>query len=217
VPLPVERPGKIIAVGLNYRDHAAESAAALPTAPVTFTKWPTCLIPDGAPIRIPRGIDEVDWEAELAVVIGRVARDVAVEEALSYVGGYTCLNDVSARRVQRDEGQWSRAKSFDTFGPIGPVVVPPSAVPDPQNLRVLARLNGQVMQDASTKDMVFGVAELIARLSAGMTLEPGDIISTGTPSGVGAFRPDPIFLQAGDVIEVEVDGIGVLRNPVEQV
>jgi 2-keto-4-pentenoate hydratase/2-oxohepta-3-ene-1,7-dioic acid hydratase in catechol pathway len=214
--LPVDRPGKIIAVGLNYQDHAAESAVAAPAAPVSFAKWPTCLIPGGEAIRIPAGVDEVDWEAELAVVIGRTARDVTVADALSYVAGYTCLNDVSARRIQREDGQWSRAKSFDTFGPIGPAVVPAAQLPDPQTLAIRTRVNGELMQDSNTKHMIFGVAELIAHLSIGTTLEPGDIISTGTPSGVGAFRDVPIFLKGGDVVEVEIEGIGVLRNPVEQ-
>lgn len=214
--LPIARPGKIIAVGLNYRDHATESAVAVPSSPVTFAKWPTCLIPDGAPIRIPSGVDEVDWEAELAVVIGRTARDVEADDALSYVAGYTCLNDVSARRIQRTDGQWSRAKSFDSFGPIGPVLVPAAELPDPQTLAIRSRVNGELMQDSNTKDMIFGVAELIAHLSRGTTLEPGDVISTGTPSGVGAFRDDPIFLTDGDVVEVEIEGIGILRNPVEQ-
>lgn len=212
--LCVARPGKIVAVGLNYRDHASESSVPAPAAPITFAKYPTCLNPDGAPIRIPAGIDQVDWEAELAVVIGTSARDVPVGEALSVVAGYTCLNDVSARRVQSEDGQWSRAKSFDTFGPIGPRVVPAADIPDPQALRVVSRLNGTVMQDSSTKDMIFSVAELIAAISAGTTLEPGDIISTGTPAGVGAFRPEPVFLAAGDVVEIEIEGIGVLRSPV---
>jgi 2,4-didehydro-3-deoxy-L-rhamnonate hydrolase len=212
--LPVERPGKIIAVGLNYVDHASESEVTPPVTPITFAKYPTCLIGDGEPIVIPAGIDEVDWEAELAVVIGRTALDVRVDDALDFVAGYTCMNDVSARRVQREDQQWSRAKSFDTFGPVGPRLVPAAEIPDPQALRISSRVNGTPMQDASTKDMIFSVAELISRLSAGTTLEPGDIISTGTPAGVGAFRPTPVFLGDGDVVEVEVEGIGVLRNPV---
>ncbi|GGL99423.1 fumarylacetoacetate hydrolase family protein [Nakamurella endophytica] len=215
-PLPVDRPGKIIAVGLNYRDHAAESEASLPASPIMFAKWTTCLIASGDPILIPAGIDEVDWEAELAVVIGRTAKDVAVEDALSYVSGYTCMNDVSARRRQRDDQQWTPSKSFDTFGPIGPVVVPADRIPDPQDLQVISRVNGTVMQSSSTRDMIFTVAQLIAHASIGTTLEPGDILSTGTPSGVGAFRPDPIFLKDGDVVEIEVEGIGVLTNPVVQ-
>lgn len=210
------RPGKIIAVGLNYRDHASESAVAPPTSPISFAKYPTCLTGHDQPIIIPPGIDEVDWEAELAVVIGTPARDVRVADALRYVAGYTCANDVSARRVQREEGQWSRAKSFDTFGPLGPRLVPASEIPDPQDLRIRSRVNGLLMQDASTADMIFPVAELIARLSVGTTLEAGDVICTGTPAGVGAFRPQPIFLTEGDVVEIEIDRIGVLRNTVRR-
>ena len=215
-PLPVDPPGKIIACGLNYRDHASESDSVLPSSPIMFAKWPTCLIGPDEPIRIPAGIDEVDWEAELAVIIGRTARDVAVDAALSYVAGYTCMNDVSARRVQREDGQWSRAKSFDSFGPIGPRVVPAADIPDPQQLRIRARVNGRELQSASTGDMIFGVAQLISHASQGTTLLPGDIISTGTPSGVGAFRDPPIFLSDGDVVEIEIEGIGVLSNPVVQ-
>ncbi|WP_051265636.1 fumarylacetoacetate hydrolase family protein [Nakamurella lactea] len=214
--LVVSRPGKIIAVGLNYTDHASETETEPPIAPVTFTKFPTCLVGDGEDIVIPAGIDEVDWEAELAVVIGAPARDVPVEQALSHVLGYTCMNDVSARRVQREEGQWSRAKSFDTFGPIGPRLVPASEIPDPQSLSVVARVNGRVLQQANTSAMIFPVAELISRLSQGMTLETGDIITTGTPSGVGAFRNPPIFLTDGDVVEIEIDRIGILTNRVRQ-
>jgi 2,4-diketo-3-deoxy-L-fuconate hydrolase len=212
--LPVDRPGKIVAVGLNYRDHASESAVEAPQAPIIFAKWSTCLIPNGSAIVLPPGITEVDWEAELAVVIGRTARDIPVADALSYVSGYTCMNDVSARKAQRDEGQWTRAKSFDTFGPIGPRVVPAAEIGDPQNLGVRARVNGELMQSANTRDMIFGVAELISRISASTTLEVGDIISTGTPAGVGAFRPTPVFLRPGDVVEIEIDKIGVLTNPV---
>jgi 2-keto-4-pentenoate hydratase/2-oxohepta-3-ene-1,7-dioic acid hydratase in catechol pathway len=212
--LPVQRPGKIIAIGLNYLDHVGESSVEVPAQPVMFPKWSTCLVPDGADIVIPTGIDEVDWEAELAVIIGKTAKDVSVEDALSYVSGYTCMNDVSARREQRVDGQWGRAKSFDTFGPIGPRVVPAAEIPDPQNLGIRARVNGKVMQDSNTKHMIFSVAELIAAASKGTTLEPGDIISTGTPDGVGAFRTVPIFLTPGDVVEIEIDGIGVLTNTV---
>jgi 2,4-didehydro-3-deoxy-L-rhamnonate hydrolase len=211
---PIDRPGKIIAVGLNYRDHVSESAVAEPTSPVLFTKWQNCLIGPGEPIVIPRGIDQVDWEAELAVVIGRHARDVTVDDALDFVLGYTCMNDVSARRVQMAEGQWSRAKSFDTFGPVGPRLVPAAEIPDPQVLGIRSRVNGELMQDSNTKDMIFSVAALISLISQGLSLEPGDLISTGTPDGVGAFRSTPIFLQDGDEVEVEIDGIGSLSNPV---
>lgn len=212
--LPLPRPGKIIAVGLNYRDHVSESSVPEPLSPVLFTKWPTCLIPSGAEIVIPAGIDEVDWEAELAVVIGRTARDVSVEDALDFVSAYTCMNDVSARRAQREDGQWNRAKSFDTFGPIGPRMVPASEIADPQSLGIRARVNGELVQDSNTKHMIFSVAQLISYISHGITLEVGDVITTGTPDGVGAFRPTPIFLQDGDVVEIEIDGIGTLVNPV---
>jgi 2,4-didehydro-3-deoxy-L-rhamnonate hydrolase len=212
--LPIDRPGKIIAVGLNYRDHVAESDVPEPSAPVLFTKWTTSLIPSGAPIVIPAGIDEVDFEAELAVIIGRRAQGVTVEDALDYVAGYTCMNDVSARRAQREDGQWNRAKSFDTFGPIGPRLVPAAEIPDPQVLDIRARVNGELLQDSNTKHMIFSVAELIAYISANITLEPGDVITTGTPDGVGAFRAEPIFLTEGDVVEIEIEGIGSLTNPV---
>ena len=212
--LPIDRPGKIIAVGLNYRDHADEATVTPPSTPILFAKWTTCLIGPDQPIVIPKGIDEVDWEAELAVVIGRTARNVGVDDALDFVRGYTCMNDVSARRAQRDDGQWTRAKSFDTFGPIGPTVVPAHEIPDPQVLNIRARVNGETMQDSNTSRMIFSVAHLIAFISAGITLEPGDVISTGTPNGVGAFRATPIFLQPGDRVDVEIDGIGTLSNPV---
>jgi 2,4-diketo-3-deoxy-L-fuconate hydrolase len=212
--LPIDRPGKIIAVGLNYRDHAGEATVEAPKSPILFAKWATCLIADGEQIVIPQGIDEVDWEAELAVVIGRTATNVQIDDALDFVSGYTCMNDVSARRAQRDDGQWTRAKSFDTFGPIGPRVVPAREIGDPQALAISARVNGQTMQDSNTSAMIFPVAELIAFITAGITLEPGDVITTGTPSGVGAFRSPPIFLQPGDVVEIEIEGIGILSNPV---
>jgi 2,4-diketo-3-deoxy-L-fuconate hydrolase len=212
--LPVERPGKVIAVGLNYRDHVAESSVPEPAAPVLFTKWTTSLIGSGAPIVIPVGIDEVDFEAELAVVIGRTAQRVGVDDALDFVAGYTCMNDVSARKAQRLDGQWSRAKSFDTFGPIGPRLVPAKEISDPQTLGIRARVNGELLQDSSTKHMIFSVAQLIAYISANITLDPGDVITTGTPDGVGAFRDVPIFLGHGDVVEIEIDGIGTLVNPV---
>ncbi|MEV4624250.1 MFS transporter [Asanoa sp. NPDC049573] len=212
--LPLERPGKIIAVGLNYRDHAAEADTAAPSAPVLFTKWSSCLVADGDPIVIPDGVREVDWEAELAVVIGRTARSVAIDEALDYVRGYTALNDVTDRAAQAAEGQWSRAKSYDTFGPIGPRVVPAAEIGDPQRLAITARLNGETVQSSNTALMIHSVASLISFISSTITLEPGDVITTGTPAGVGAFRDPPIFLKPGDSIVIEVEGIGTLSNPV---
>jgi 2-keto-4-pentenoate hydratase/2-oxohepta-3-ene-1,7-dioic acid hydratase in catechol pathway len=213
-PLPIARPGKVIAVGLSYRDHAAETGQELPTSPMLFAKWPTCLIGHGDAIVLPTLSDKVDFEAELGVVIGRGGRGIGSDDALDHVAGYICANDVSARDLQRADKQYSRAKSLDTFGPVGPRLVPVSEIPDPQALRIRAILNGQVMQDSSTAGMVFGVRELIAFISEGITLEPGDLIVTGTPAGVGFARDPRVFLQPGDTITVEIEGVGELTNPV---
>ena len=210
---PVPHPRQIIAVGRNYREHAAEEAAALPEAPLLFAKLPGSLVGDGQPVTWSAGLtSEVDYEAELAVVIGTTARNVAVGNALEHVLGYACLNDVSARDLQRGDGQWTRAKGLDTFCPMGPWLVTAEEVPDPGALRIQCRINGEPRQDATTGDLVHGVAELIAHCSNAFTLEPGDIIATGTPGGVGAFRNPPTFLRDGDVMEVEIERIGVLRN-----
>jgi 2-keto-4-pentenoate hydratase/2-oxohepta-3-ene-1,7-dioic acid hydratase in catechol pathway len=207
------RPAKIIAVGRNYREHAAEESAALPTAPLLFAKFPSSLVGDGAAIAWSSALTaEVDYEAELAVVIGRRARNVPIDEALDHVLGYSCLNDVSARDLQVSDGQWTRAKSLDTFCPMGPSLVTADEIPDPGVLRLRCRVNGKVRQDASTAELVHGVAELIAYCSQSFTLEPGDVIATGTPGGVGAFRDPPVFLADGDTVEVEIEGIGVLTN-----
>jgi len=212
--LPIGRPGKIVCIGLNYRDHAAEAEMELPERPLLFAKWPNTLIGQGAPIRLPRQSAEVDYEAEPAVVIGRPASHISVADALDVVEGYLCLNDVSARDLQFADGQWTRGKSLDSFCPVGPVLVPASEVPDPQRLRVRCILNGEVVQDATTADMIFSVAELIAYISDGIALEPGDLIATGTPPGVGFVRTPPVFLAHGDEVTVEIDGIGTLTNPV---
>lgn len=214
MPLVVSRPGKIIAVGLNYLDHAKESGASLPDRPMTFAKFSTSLIGPGEAIELPPWATQVDYEAELAVVIGRLARGVSRGDALDFVAGYTAMNDVSDREAQFAEGQFSRAKSYDTFAPIGPRVVPPTEIGDPQALGIRCRLNGELVQDGNTAEMIFGVAELIEFLSAAMTLEPADIIATGTPAGVGIFRDPKLFLTPGDVVTVEIDGIGELSNPV---
>jgi 2-keto-4-pentenoate hydratase/2-oxohepta-3-ene-1,7-dioic acid hydratase in catechol pathway len=207
------RPAKIIAVGRNYREHAAEESAALPTAPLLFAKFPSSLVGDGAAIAWSSALTaEVDYEAELAVVIGRRARNVPIDEALDHVLGYSCLNDVSARDLQVSDGQWTRAKSLDTFCPMGPWVVTADAIPDPGALRVRCRVNGEQRQDASTAELVHGVAELIAYCSRQFTLEPGDVIATGTPGGVGAFREPPLFLADGDTVEVEIERVGILTN-----
>jgi 2-keto-4-pentenoate hydratase/2-oxohepta-3-ene-1,7-dioic acid hydratase in catechol pathway len=210
----ITRPSKIVCVGLNYVDHANEVALDLPERPLLFAKWPSALIGDGDQIVIPRGITRVDYEAELAAIIGRTTRNVAVEDALDAVGGYTCLNDVSARDEQFADGQWTRGKSFDTFCPVGPHVVPAKELGDPNSLRIGCRVNGESVQDSTTADMIFNVAQLIAYVSRGITLEPGDIVATGTPPGVAFGNADGHFLSDGDRVEVEIEGIGVLRNDV---
>jgi 2-keto-4-pentenoate hydratase/2-oxohepta-3-ene-1,7-dioic acid hydratase in catechol pathway len=210
--LPLPRPGKVIAVGLNYRDHAGEAKIDLPTAPVLFAKWTTCLTHHEAAIVIPSGVNQMDWEAELAVVIGKRASRVSQSEAFDFVLGYTAMNDVTDREAQSKDGQWVRGKSYDTFGPIGPVVVPASVIGNPHNLKIESRLNGKTMQSSNTKNLIFGIDYLISYISQRITLEPGDVITTGTPNGVGAFRNPPIFMKPGDVIEVEIEKIGILRN-----
>ena len=212
--LPIERPGKIICVGLNYRDHAEEQGTALPEAPLLFAKWQNTLIGPGDPIVIPPIVTKCDFEAELGVVVGARARNVSAENALEAVAGYICVNDVSARDLQFADGQWTRGKSPDTFCPVGPRLVPRDEVPDPQALAIRAILNGETVQDSSTSNMVFGVAEVIAYVTQTITLEPGDLIATGTPAGVGAFRKPPLFMQPGDEITIEIEGLGSLTNPV---
>lgn len=209
---PVDPPN-IIAIGLNYRKHAEESGMAIPERPVIFFKTTTALNNPGDPIMLPRmAPDEVDYECELVIIIGRRARHVSREKALEYVLGYTCGNDVSARDCQnRLDVQWARAKSFDTFAPMGPWL---ETDLDPDNVRIMTRLNGEVMQDSNTNDLIFSCRELISYLSANMTLLPGTVIMTGTPSGVGFARKPPVFLRSGDTVEVEIAGIGVLSNPV---
>jgi 5-carboxymethyl-2-hydroxymuconate isomerase len=208
-------PGKVVAVGQNYMDHIREQGAKPPGIPVLFPKFATCVIGPGEPIRWPATLTErVDYEGELAVVIGRRASRVRQADALDVVLGYTNANDVSARDLQVGDGQWLRGKALDTFLPLGPAIVTPDEVGDPQDLAVRTRVNGETLQDSSTREMVFSVAELIAFITEGITLEPGDVVLTGTPHGVGVFRDPPRFLAPGDVVEVEVGNLGVLSNPV---
>lgn len=212
-------PRAILCIGLNYRDHARETGTPLPDKPVLFMKNPAAVQDPGAPIRLlPEFVErpEVDFEVELAVVIGRAARDVRPDAALDHVLGYTIGNDVSARRIQKrgGGGQWVRGKSYDTFCPLGPALVTPDEIPDPQALRMKTRLNGEVMQDSSTAEMIFSVAELIADLSRGTTLLPGTVIMTGTPHGVGFARDPRVFLKPGDLLELSIEAIGTLSNPV---
>jgi 5-carboxymethyl-2-hydroxymuconate isomerase len=210
---PILRPGKIVAVGLNYHDHCREFGVDPPTAPILFPKLTSSMCGHGAQVRwSPAVTSQVDWEAELAVVMAKTIRHADLDEARAGIFGYTVINDVTARDIQRDEEQWLRAKGLDTFCPIGPVTVTADEVPDPQHLAVRSRVNGRMMQDSSTAEMVFGVVELIATLSRSFSFQAGDILATGTPFGVGAFRTPPIFLSAGDEMEMEIEGIGVLRN-----
>jgi 2-keto-4-pentenoate hydratase/2-oxohepta-3-ene-1,7-dioic acid hydratase in catechol pathway len=212
---PVHRPGKVAAIGLNYVDHAAEAGRALPSEPLVFAKFSSSIIGPDAPITWDRGLtDGVDFEAELAVVIGRTARNVSRDDALDHVAFYTCLNDVSARDLQFADGQWVRAKSLDTFCPIGPWLVTPDEVGDPGKLAISCTVSGERLQDASTADLIFDVPELISRLSRAFTLEPGDIIATGTPPGVGWFRDPKRPLKDGDEVIVSIERVGDLRNPV---
>jgi 2-keto-4-pentenoate hydratase/2-oxohepta-3-ene-1,7-dioic acid hydratase in catechol pathway len=212
--LPIELPQKIICVGLNYTDHAEEASQKLPERPLLFAKWPNTLIGPREPIVLPPITSKVDYEGELAVVIGRRASRLSVDDALDAVAGYLCANDVSARDLQFADRQWVRGKSLDTFSPIGPAVVPASEIPDPQALQLKTILNGEVVQDAPTSNMIFSVAEIVAFVSEAITLEAGDLILTGTPAGVGIFRTPELLLQPGDEVTVEIEGIGTLTNPV---
>jgi 2-keto-4-pentenoate hydratase/2-oxohepta-3-ene-1,7-dioic acid hydratase in catechol pathway len=209
---PVPRPGKVLCIGLNYRDHAAETGKPLPTVPMLFAKFANSVAADGATVAIPGATQEVDWEAELGVVIGRTAKDVEAADALEHVAGYTCTNDLSARDLQRATSQFTLGKAIDGFLPMGPWLVTRDAVPDPQALAISCEVNGRTVQKSSTREMVFGVAELVSFLSRTMTLEPGDVIATGTPPGVGVARTPQWFLRPGDEVVVEIEGLGRLTT-----
>lgn len=213
---PVVEPNKILCIGLNYADHASETGAELPTIPVVFNKLPTTLTGHEQPIYLPPISNKVDYEAELVVVIGKEGRNIPADQAMDHVFGYTCGHDVSARDWQKGKpgGQWLLGKTFDSFAPLGPWIETADCVGNASNLRVQFRLNAEVMQDASTRLFIFTIAFLIEHLSKFCTLRPGDLLFTGTPSGVGVARTPPVFLQAGDRAEVEIAGIGVLSNPV---
>ncbi len=217
--LPPVVPSNIFCIGLNYREHAKEGGSPIPDRPVVFMKPTSTLLNPGEPILIPACCDpqgEVDYECELAVVIGKPARNVSLEDALSYVLGYTAANDISARKWQLScGGQWIRGKSFDTFCPLGPMLVTAEEIPDPQNLRIRTILNGETLQDSTTADMIFPVAKLISFLSQDTTLLPGTVILTGTPQGVGTARKPPVWLEPGDEVVVELEKIGRLVNPIE--
>jgi 2-keto-4-pentenoate hydratase/2-oxohepta-3-ene-1,7-dioic acid hydratase in catechol pathway len=212
--LPIERPEKIVCLALNYRDHAAEQGVELPGKPLLFAKWPNTLIGPGEPIVIPPVVGKCDYEAELAVVLGARVRQVSKENALEAVRGYLCANDVTARDLQFGDGQWTRGKSVDTFCPVGPRLVAAVDVPDPHDLGIRTLVNGEVLQDSSTRNLVFGIDEIVSFASQTLTFEPGDLILTGTPAGVGIFRDPPRLLQPGDEVTIEIEGIGTLTNPV---
>jgi 2-keto-4-pentenoate hydratase/2-oxohepta-3-ene-1,7-dioic acid hydratase in catechol pathway len=211
---PIARPPKFLAIGLNYADHMAESGAEAPSFPVFFNKQSTCVIGPGTGIHKPRVSDQVDYEGELGVVIGRRCRHVPAAQAPEVIAGYTIVNDVTARDWQFRAATWTLGKSFDTHGPMGPWIVTTEAIPDPHTLRIRTWVNGELRQDASTSEMIFDCYQQVEVLSTVFTLEPGDVVSTGTPAGVGVFRDPPAFLEVGDVVRVEIEGIGTLENPV---
>ena len=213
---PIVDPGKIICIGLNYRDHAEEAGMEIPSEPVVFSKFPNSIIGPGQPIVLPRVATQVDYEAELVVVIGRKGRNIPREQAFDYVAGYMNGHDVSARdwQIGKPGKQWLLGKTADTFAPIGPWLATKEEIPDPHNLNIELRVNGKTMQSGSTSSFIFRIDKIIAYLSQLMTLNPGDLIFTGTPPGVGMGRKPPVWLKAGDTVEVEIEGLGVLSNPV---
>jgi acylpyruvate hydrolase len=209
---PVPDPEKIVCLGLNYPEHAAEAQLEIPPVPTFFAKFRNSLVGPTSPVILPAASHFIDYEGELVVVIGKRCKHVAEQEALAYVAGYTICNDVSARDLQMQTSQWTAGKAIDTFAPMGPGIVLTKDIPDPQALTLTTRVNGEMVQRESTSQMIFSVAATIAFLSSFMTLEPGDLIATGTPSGIGARRQPPLFLHAGDIVEVEIEPIGIIRN-----
>lgn len=211
---PVPRPGKVLAIGLNYRDHAEETNAEIPQRPVVFAKMPTCITGPGAPVHLPRVSAALDWEGELCFVIGRTGRHIAAADAMSHVAGFCNGNDLSVRDWQFHSPTWMMGKGFDTHGPIGPWLVTPDEVPDVNNLDVKTWVNDELVQSSNTKNLIFGIGEIVEYLSSAFTLEPGDVVFTGTPAGVGVARKPPRFLKAGDIVRVGISGLGVLENRV---
>ena len=207
-------PGKIICVGMNYRSHIKEQDGRFPEKPVLFSKAKSCIIKNKEPVIYPAEIKELDYEVELAVVIGKKMKNIPENKASDYIYGYTIMNDITARNIQKNESQWYRAKSFDTFGPVGPVIVSKSEIPDPGNLNLKSYVNGELRQNGNTLDMIFGVYELISYISRSITLEVGDLISTGTPSGVGIFMKEKKLLKPGDIVICEIEKIGRLENKI---
>jgi 2-keto-4-pentenoate hydratase/2-oxohepta-3-ene-1,7-dioic acid hydratase in catechol pathway len=215
---PVTQPSKIVCVGLNYRDHCLETGSPIPDHPVLFNKFPSSIVGPTDPIVFERSLSErVDFEVELAVVMGRTCKRVTEKNAFDYVFGYTVANDVSARDLQFLDSQFMFGKALDTFCPLGPVIVTRDEIDDPQDLKLRCSVNGKLYQDSSTGEMIFGVAELLAYISRGITLEPGDVILTGTPAGVGFTHKPPVYLKGGDIVRAEIEGIGSLENPVREI
>jgi 2-keto-4-pentenoate hydratase/2-oxohepta-3-ene-1,7-dioic acid hydratase in catechol pathway len=215
IEAPIPRPGKVLAIGLNYRDHAEEANQPIPQRPIVFAKANTCIVGPGHAIWMPRVSRAVDWEAELCFVIGKTARYVKAADAAAYIAGYTIGNDVSVRDWQFHAPTWMMGKSFDTHGPLGPAIVTPDEL-DPGNVTVRLYVNNVVKQDSTTSRLIFGVGEIMEYLSSGMTLEPGDVVYTGTPAGVGGTRRPPEFLKPGDTVRIEIEGLGALENPVAE-
>lgn len=211
---PISKPGKIIALGKNYLDHIKETGSETPEFPVIFAKFPSCVIGPNDSIPLPKISSKIDWEVELAIVIGKICKDVRESNALDYIAGYTIANDVTARDLQRGDGQWIRGKSLDGFCPLGPCIVTRDELGDAQGLKIYTKINGEMKQESTTSNMMYNVKQIIAHLSEAFTLEPGDVIITGTPSGVGFVRDPPEFLKAGDKIEQYIEKIGYLRNSV---
>ena len=207
-------PGKIVCVGMNYKSHIEEQDGRFPKKPVLFAKARSCVIKNEENIIYPREVEELDYEVELAVVIGRKMKDIPEDKVSDYIYGYTIMNDITARDTQKNEHQWYRAKSFDTFGPIGPVIASKDKIPDPQNLNLKSYVNGELRQNGNTSDMIFGVYPLISYISRSITLEAGDLISTGTPAGVGIFMKKKKLLKSGDVVICEIENIGKLENKI---
>jgi len=211
---PIRRPGKILALGKNYLEHVKETGSETPEFPIIFAKFPSCVIGPNDEIILPKISSKIDWEVELAIVIGKVCKDIREDDALKYIAGYTVANDVTARDLQRNDGQWIRGKSLDTFCPLGPCIVTQDELGDAKGLRLYTKINNVIKQDSSTSNMMFNIPQIIAHLSKAFTLEPGDVIITGTPSGVGFVRDPPEFLQDGDRIEQFIEKIGYLHNRV---
>ncbi len=209
-------PDKIICVGMNYKSHVDEQDGRFPNKPVLFSKATSCVIKNGQVILYPKEVKELDYEVELAIIIGEKAKKIAEKEVMDYIFGYTIINDVTARDIQKNESQWYRAKSFDTFAPIGPEIVPKEKIKDPQNLNLRSYVNGEIRQNSNTSDMIFSIKKLISYISSSITLNPGDLIATGTPAGVGVFTNKNNLLKAGDEVICEIESIGKIRNKIEK-